>query len=344
MSGSTSRLLAVAAVAMAAAACSDLNGTSGNTLLVSPAFQTIPVGFSSNTNSFDVSGDAGVPFQPGSMSAPGGIASDRGRSGPGGDDGEGDRERDHHDGFGEGGLRGLLMGGGLGPDFIGRVGFDEGRGRGPFGTFRTLENCVFDAAVGRVSCPDRTEHGLTVTTSFAFMDDAGVVQSSFDTLTTNTVNLKIQVSGTRVRADDDDDEAFDDDSIVSTVNHVSDRTVSGLAPGKTERTINGTAEAHESTSGVHDSVSFSATRDASDTTSNLVIPIVEGRPTIPSSGSVIRNMTVTITKNGGTPRTKSRREVITFNGTNTINVAITQDGVAKNCTLTVPGRHELVCE
>jgi hypothetical protein len=162
------------------------------------------------------------------------------------------------------------------------------------------------------------------------------------------VNVKVTVNGTKVRDRDDDEddehEGFDDDSIVSTVNHVSDRTVSGLAPGKTERTINGTAEAHESTSGVHDSVSFSATRDANDTTSNLVIPIVEGRPTIPSSGTVIRNMTVTITKNGGTPRTRSRREEITFDGSNTVKVIITQDGVTKNCTLTIPGRHELVCE
>ena len=341
MSGSTRRLFAVAAIASMAAACADLSGTAGNnTLALSAAFQTVPAGFSSNSTTFDASGDAGAAFLPAGMMNPaiandrGGAGGGRGREGEGhGRGGEVERERDHHDGFGEGGIRGLLMGGGLGPDFIGAIGFGKGRGRGPFGVFSLPSTCTFDSASGVVTCPDKTERGFTVKASFAFKDDAGAAQSAFDTLTTNSVNVKIDVIGTKSRRE----------GSTSTVHNVSDRTVEGLAPGKTERKINGTASAHEATTGTRDGVNFSAVRDANDTTTNLVIPIVDGRPTIPSSGVVIRNMTVAITPEGGTATTRSRREEVTFDGTNVISVKITQDGTTKNCTITLPGKR-LVCE
>lgn len=331
MSASTNRLVTVAALASMAAACADLNGTVGNnTLALSAAFQTVPAGFSSNSTTFDASGDAGVPFFPAGMNAP--VA--QGRGGQGGGHGRsGEGERDHHDGFGKGGIRGLLMGGGLGPDFIGAIGFGKSRGRGPFGIFNLPSTCTFDAGTGIVSCPEKTERGLTVKASFAFKDDAGVAQAKFDTVTTNSVNVKVDVSGTRTRRD----------SSTSTVHHTSDRTIEGLAAGKTERKIAGTASAHESTTGTRDGVNFTAVRDVSDTTSNLVIPIVDGRPTIPSSGKVIRNMTVSITPEGGTATTKSRREEITFDGTNVVSVKITQDGTTKNCTITLPSKRH-VCE
>jgi hypothetical protein len=230
------------------------------------------------------------------------------------------------------------MGGGLGPDFIGKIAFGRGKGRGPFGSFELPATCTFSDATGRVTCPEFTKHDLTVNISFAFTDVAGNAQSAFDTVTTNSVNVQTAVNGTKVREDDDDD-----DVVTSTVSHTSDRTVSGLAKGSTQRTVNGTAKAHESTSGTRDGVAFTAVRDAADTTSGLVIPIVDGRPTIPSAGKVIRRMTVTITPEGGTEVTKTRREEVTFNGTNTISVIITQDGVTKNCTITLPGKN-LSCE
>jgi hypothetical protein len=129
----------------------------------------------------------------------------------------------------------------------------------------------------------------------------------------------------------------------STVKHSSDRTVEGLAPGKTERKINGVASAHEDIAGTRDSVKFTAVRDVNDTTSNLVIPIVDGHPTVANSGTVIRNMTVSITPEGGTATSKSRREEVTFDGTNVVKVQLTMDGTTQNCTITLPSR-KLVCE
>ena len=332
MSRSITRLLALAATGLAVAACSDLTNDASNTLALSAAMQTVPAGFSSNTNSFDASGDDGLPFLPGTIEASHGEGEHHGPGG--GDDGEDDDDgADHHDGFG-GGLRGLLMGGGLGPDFIGAFGFGRGRGHGPFRSFNLPDNCAFSSTTGIVTCPDRTERGFTVKSAFVFKDVAGTAQPKFDTLTTNSVNVKIDVSGTKTR---------NEGATTATVQHSSDRTVEGLAPGKTERKVNGVAQAHESVTGTRDDVKFTAVRDANDTTTNLVIPIVDGHPTIPSAGKVVRNMKVVITPEGGTASTKTRREEITFDGTNVISVKITQDGTTKNCTITLPGR-KLVCE
>ena len=325
MSRSTQQLLAIVAVS-AAAACSEVNVPSGDAMLLGPAFQTIPAGFSANSNSFDASGDAGEAFMPR------GLAGIGFHGGPGGEGGRGGGERGH--GFGDGGIRGLLMGGGLGPEFKGLVGFGRGKGRGPFGSFNLPETCTFSATTGVVTCPETDRGGLKVNVSYTFKDEAGAAQPKFDTTSTNSVNVKTTVAGTKTHRDG---------AATTTVDHSSDRTVVGVAPGKTSRTINGTAKGTETTEGTREGVEFTAERVASDTTTDLVIPIVDGKPTIPTSGVVIRNMNVTITKAGADPVTKSRREKVTFDGTNVIKVEITQDGVTKNCTLTLPGRN-LSCE
>lgn len=327
MSGTIRTVLAGTAM-LVFAACSDLTTSDENSLELNPAFQTVPVGFSVNDNSFDASGDADTPFLPGD-----GFANNS-NSNSGSNDSDGDSDDDSDsDGFGGNRLRGLLMGGGLGPHFLGGIPFNRGGGFGPFAFFNLPDSCTFSVTTGRVTCPDQTRRGFTVSSSFAFKDAAGVAQPEFVRGTTNSVNAKIEVAGTKTRHDG---------QVTSTVDHSSDRTVTGLATGSTSRTVNGTATAHEDVSGTRDGVAFTAVRDASETTTNVVVPLSEGRPTIPTSGTIVREMTVSITKAGET-KTKSRREEITFTGTNVINVKITQDGVTKNCTITLP-RKKLVCE
>ena len=324
MSRSTQQLLAIVAVS-AVAACSDLNVPNGDVVLLGPAFQTIPAGFSANSNSFDASGDAGEAFMPTGLAGIGfhGGPGDQGPKGPG----------EHH-GFGDGGLRGLLMGGGLAPEFKGLIGFGKGKGRGPFGSFNLPDSCTFSSTTGVVTCPETTKGGLKINVSYVFKDEAGTAQAKFDTASTNSVNVKTTVAGSKTHREG---------TATTTVAHSSDRTIEGLAPGKTSRKINGTAQGSEKTEGTNrEGVAFTSERVASDTTTNLVIPIVEGKPTIPTSGVVIRNMKVTITKAGAEAVTKSRREKVTFDGTNVIAIQITQDGVTKNCTLTLPGR-DLSC-
>lgn len=344
--------IAIAAIGLALAACTD-SLTSDNNLALNEAFQSVPLGFSANSNSFDPAGDRGTAFYPGVMTSAqsgmrGGMGGQAGHGGPmgqggqagagrgqggGGRGGHGPNGADRGDGFGPG-SRGLMMGGGLGPDFIGAMGFGGmHRGRGPFGTFTLPAECVFDATSGRVDCPDVTNNGLTIERSFAFKTKDGTAQAQYDTATTDLVNIVTSVAGTRSRHDG---------AATSTVLHTSDRTIAGLSSGSTERTINGESRAEETTAGTRDGVAFTATRIAGDTTVDLVVPVVAQGPGIPTSGTVIRGMWVRIAPDGAEPTERARREVITYNGTNVVSVQITQDGVTKSCTITLPGRR-LVC-
>ena len=176
-----------------------------------------------------------------------------------------------------------------------------------------------------MTCPAVTDRGLTIVRSASYKKADGTVQSAPDS-TTNTINVQIQVTGTVIRRD----------SAVSTVNNSSDRTVSGLAVGSTQRTVNGTSKGEESTSGTNADGVFTALRLVGDTTSGLVIPVVSGMPTYPTAGTVIRSMKVTVTIAGGTPTTKQRREVITYDGSATAKIVITQDGTTKTCSLPLP--------
>ncbi len=138
--------------------------------------------------------------------------------------------------------------------------------------------------------------------------------------------MQIQVTGTVTRRD----------SAVSTVSNSSDRTVGGLAVGSTQRTVNGVSRGEESTTGKNADGPFVSARLVGDTTSGLVIPLESGKPTYPTAGTVIRSMHSTVTIAGGSPTTHDRREVITYNGSATATITITQDGTTKSCTLPLP--------
>src|SRR5689334_4738627 len=201
--------------------------------------------------------------------------------------------------------RGDLMGGGMRDEFLGGIMF-EGRGghRGPFGgPFGGGLGCTgtFDAGSGRVACADVTRNGITVKRSAQYKDAAGAVQQAFDTLTTNSVNTQSSTSGTLTfdRAADSasnrgpgggfggehhwgrgrgpEGKLLGDTSTVltasTTINSSSSRTVTGLAQGSTQRTINGASAGTESTTGTSSRGSFSASRTVGDTTTGLVIPV-----------------------------------------------------------------------
>jgi hypothetical protein len=231
----------------------------------------------------------------------------------------------HHDGgFGPG--WGAFMGGGIGEGWIGGIALGGGFGHGPFGDFDEDDACAFSTTTNRLDCGPETHGGLTLTRSFSFLDAAGAAQQQFVRGTTNTVNVQRTVSGTR----------HHHETATSTVSSSSDLTVTGLASGSTERTVNAKAAGTETTTGTKDGVAFTATRIAGDTTTGLIIPIQDSRPTFPTAGTIIRAMQATITHDGEAPSTSSRREVVTFDGTSTATVVITQDGVTKNCTKPLP--------
>ncbi|HEV7388559.1 MAG TPA: hypothetical protein VGN73_08110 [Gemmatimonadaceae bacterium] len=311
-----STLLFIAGGSLLAAACSDNVTTPVTSALAASALRTAPISFNQINSSFVGSSDANDGFEPGSMN---GTFDD-------GDHHDGDHEEGDHNDRGPGWSS--LMGGGIADVFRGRILFGLGLGRGPFGDLRNATGCAFSSTDSRVTCAAVARGGLTINRSFSYLDAAGAVQQAFDTGTTNTVNARSTVTGTKVHHDDD----------TSTVNSKSDITVTGLATASTQRTVNGTASGTESTVGTkRDGVKFTAMRVAGDTVTGVIIPLQNGRPTFPTAGTIVRSMQATVTLDGQTPTTSSRREVITFDGTNTAQISVTQDGVTKTGTLSLTG-------
>jgi hypothetical protein len=311
----TSRIILAAGVAVLGAACAEgVTSANGGSIPLAAAFTSTPVGFTSVSSSFNGSPDTSATFHPGGRD--GGRHDGGGRGG--GFGGPGSRG-------GQCGANGLLeghdfMGGGFGHDFMG----------GPLGGGRPFEhqgelqgNCTWDAGAGATTCTFAHD-GLTATRVVQFLTSAGAAQQTRDS-TTNTVKEHDTVTGTTTRRD----------NVTATVSHASDRTVTGLAAGSTQRTVNGTSAGTENLAGSDSLGAFTAVRVIGDTTTNVVIPIVAGRPSYPTSGTVVRAMSVSVTRSG-TTTSSSRREVVTYNGTNQATLTITQDGTTKTCTLPLP--------
>lgn len=312
--------LSLLTVSLAATFISCVDSTApGSSNALSTAFTSLPLGFQ---------------FVPSTFA--GGSAADSdgwappdnhnfGRMGPG-EMGPGRYDRDGGAGGGSmmcGGMGGAFHGdgGGLGIGF-GR-GFDRGLFGGIFAGTSLPGTCAFDGGSGRVTCDPVTHDGLTITRSAAYQDGSGTTQSVFDSLTTNTINIRVSVSGTKVRRDND----------TSVVQHTSDRTVSGLAPGGTQRTVNGTSSGSENIKGSNATGVFTAVRTIGDTITGVAIPVQTSGKAFPTAGTVIRSAQVTLTYAGQSPTTSTRREVITYNGSGTAMVTITRDGVTQTCTL-----------
>ena len=314
-----------AAIVLLGAACTDMSATPGADLPGAvAAFETVPAGFSSTSNSFHAAGDLGVAFHPhrGDAGVDSLAAAHRGRRGG---DGRG------HDGRGRRNLFGFLMGGGIGPDFLGEIGFGSGKGRGPFHVDSVGSSCVFASSTGIVTCGPITRGGLTILATAHITTAGGTAQAKVDS-STEKVALYSEVSGTKTRHA----------SATSDIAHKSSRTITGLAKGSTQRTVDGTSTGTEKTVGTTDGGAFEAIRTVNDTTIGIVIPLMDGRPTYPSAGRISRNMSVTVTIEGVT-ETHTRSEVVTYDGSSTANVIITQDGTTKTCTLSLP-RGRLACE
>ncbi len=330
------------------AACAELNSprqSSLSTAALTGAFSTVPVGFGDITSSFVGASAASV--------ASAGFWLGGGRSGS--------LERNS------------LMGGGLAANYSGEgEGFGRGfANRGPFGGGLPCTG-TFNVSTGRVVCAEETRNGLTINRSAQYKDAAGAVQQAFDSTTTNSVNTQSSVTGTVTYTPDSTGNRGpnrgpgggggrpcwgdgrgvgglllgDTATIVSattSVNNVSDRTVTGLAAGSTQRTVNGTSKGQESTTGESSRGKFTATRVVGDTTTGVVIPVsTDNSKTYPTAGTVVREIRATVTYEGQAATTVSRREVVTYDGSATAKVVITENGTTKSCTRPLP-RGRLTC-
>ncbi len=288
--------------------------------LAASAFNTVPAGVGETSNS----------FAPGDGSMPTPWMPDRVFGGPLGM---------AFGGFagGDGGVRGPgsggLMGGGMDGAFVGGDARGRGSERGPFAG-GIDDSCVFSAASGDVTCGPTVRNGLTVTRVSTFKTAAGTAQAKPDS-TTDSDRTRIAVSGTVTRRD----------SVTATVSSSSDRTSIGLAFNSTKRTVNGKSSGTETAAGKNrDGQSFTSVRTSGDTTVNLIIPKAanSSAPSYPTAGTVTRAMRVVMTIVGSAATTSTRREVVTYDGSATAKVSVTQDGTTKACTMALP-RGRLVC-
>ena len=328
---------AIAALAVVAAGCADdTTQPSASTLaLLSDAYVMTAPGFDSLRTSFASDGFTGT-FAP--------RRRGDGRSGP----------------FAGGpGMR-ALMGGGLRDDFVGGIGFGPGRGRGPFADDGALDGCTFDAGTGLVTCAPVVRDSLVITRTFRFTTAAGVAQPARDTLTTDRVTTTRTVTGTTSFAPGrrrgfgpgfgpggeagPNGAGIDVATARTTVNASSTRTVAGLAAGSTQRTVSGASAGTERTEGTGARGAFVTERVMGDTTTGLVIPVSTGNGfPYPTAGTVVRAMRVTVAYGSESPVTSTRREVVTYDGSATARIVITQDGQERRCTMPLP-RGRLTCE
>jgi hypothetical protein len=311
-------LVGAGAALLGIAACSGDNATQPQasqnlspevSAMLADGFTSSAAGFGQTTNSFVADADAFASWTP-----PGFVS--------------GTYAHEDHE----------LMGGGLASDFAGEAslgvrltGGDDADDRGPFDHFSD-RNCTFSSSTGRITCATVKIGGLTIERSFAYTDVKGQAQAKFDS-TTDVINTRVKVSGSFVTRHRD----------TTTVDHASDQTVSGLAKGSTKRTVNATSGGTETTKGTTDNgASFTAQRVIGDTTAKLVVPVANRRPSYPTSGTVTRSMKVTVTVGTQAPATKTRREVITYDGSSTAKVVITKNDSTKTCTQPLPHGH-LTC-
>jgi hypothetical protein len=293
------KLALILAAAVAAAGCHD-SGSPSSAAAISAAggFATLPLGFADVQSTFGGEADSGTTeWAPGDSTG-----------------------RHHRPGDGQGmmcGGPGRFLGGDFG---LGLRHLDV--------TASPFASCVFDAATGRVACAPELHHGLTVVRSASYADAKGHTQEGYDSLTTDVVNLQDEVSGTHMRRDGD----------TSVVEHRSDRTVTGLASGHTERTITGTSRGQEVTTGSDSTGQFIAVRTLGDTLQGIVVPVDSaGHPTWPTAGTIIRSMEVSVTYADQSPISASRREVVTFNGSSSATVVISEHGSTRTCSLVPHG-------
>ncbi|NJD19122.1 MAG: hypothetical protein FIA95_07560 [Gemmatimonadetes bacterium] len=183
-------------------------------------------------------------------------------------------------GFVHGGL-GLGPGGGLGP--AGRPGGEKGIGGELSGT-------------------------RTVT----FYDAGGNVQAAYDSLTTASVHVVLDIAGEVERG-----------PWSGSVKRTRDMTVSGLAGVEATRTFNGTGtEDVQRSRTLDDGTEASFDLEGSFTQENVVVPAPGGDKKYPLSGKITRQMSVTVVNGPKGDETRKVTVVITFDGDNTATAVV----------------------
>jgi hypothetical protein len=168
------------------------------------------------------------------------------------------------------------------------------------------------------------------TRDVTFYDANGNAQTAYDSLTTASIHFVLEVSGDANR-----------DNWSASIDRTRDMTVSGLEGHETTRTFNGTGNETVSRSRT-DSTGTASTFDmtGSFTIQDLVVPVPGSDPRWPLSGTITRNMSVTVVNGPNGDQTRSVTAVITFDGTSTATAVINGEAMQIDLS-TRPGRNPI---
>lgn len=181
-------------------------------------------------------------------------------------------------------------------------------------------SCTFSGATGRITCPDLTRGGLTISRSYALYDAANTPQPARGP---TTVKVNTQVWARGIVATERSKVAID---------RKSDLTATGIQITSPSRTLNGTEQGSSTMEHQTSRGKVTSTLVFGDTTINLVLPQGDLTRRWPLSGTVIRSHSGTRTIEGGAGSSPiSYRAVFVYDGSNTVKITITANGTTKTC-------------
>ena len=157
-------------------------------------------------------------------------------------------------------------------------------------------------------------NGFDRTHAVEFLDGEGEKQDHYDPLTTESIHLTHDVSGSVTR-----------ETWSATVERHRDLLVSGLEGQETTRTWNGTGSEVVSRSRMTDGATTRTFDLSGDFTIADVIVPVGGDQRWPLSGTITRHWLVKVTGGPNGDQTRERTVVITFNGTQNVTVNVNGD-------------------
>lgn len=189
--------------------------------------------------------------------------------------------------------------------------------------------CTYMSSTGRIVCADVTRNGVTISRSYALFDAAGSPQERRDSNTVK-VNAQVWARGT-----------VEHDSARITIDRKSDLTTTGVQRGSPSRTLNGTERGTSTIERATSRGTERSTVEFGDTTLNLVLPQSGSVRQWPLSGTVIRSHSGTRTVDGQSrSRSFSYRAVLVYDGSNTVKVTITANGVTRSCVRNLETREQ----
>ena len=174
------------------------------------------------------------------------------------------------------------------------------------------DDCTFDSASSRFTCPELTHAGFTHTRSYQLLDGNGTPQSSYDATATASANFTGSTSGSAAR-----------NGFSATFSRQRTFTVSGLEGAETAHTWNGTGTAnHARTRHTEGGLTRGYAMTSSSTVTGVVLSFPPAAEGWPLAGTILRQVSFSRDGSAGPGRSGTRTVTVTFNGTQFVPMTV----------------------